>query len=64
MNSGMLEPSVINNLMVLAAHALNGKTFQAEPEQMAELWGHVSKAKQFLLAQKESAERGVQNESA
>ena len=45
----MLQDQIIQNLAVLAAHALGGKSFSAEPEQMAELWGQMATVKKYLL---------------
>jgi hypothetical protein len=49
-----LSDQAIQNLMVLSAHALGGKPFQAEPEHMAELWAHVAQAKAYLISRKDA----------
>lgn len=51
-----LSDKAVQNLMILAAHALSGKVYAAEPEAMAELWADVSQAKAYLISRKEAAQ--------
>jgi len=43
-----IPAKALQNVMILAAHALSGKTYTAEPEQMAELWSDVAAVKAHL----------------